>query len=234
MKCVRWSALGFLLLACAARAEVPIDGQLDDRFSSATPVAGQVLAGLWAGEPLPTISLDPTRLALPLREAGQKLCMTASTRDGQYSGYGEFKVPPGPRDEARIATHPKHAGDLAAYQAIDLGIRAELKPDCAGATPGAFLPIMSGAPPGALVVLINSQRAIRVAAVLQTKAGADLETGACTKFTAGRSTAFDWACRFKESVASIDGEYVLAVDRLTRSGDNENDSFVVVLGATRR
>ena len=223
-----------MLLLCAmtisgpSRADILLAGSFDEHLSNAR-VAGHVLVGLWLGEPRGVIALNPTRLALPARETNLRLCVTASTRDGEYWLHGLYSVQRGGRDIGDLLLESRYSQTLSAYVMADLGIITELKPDCDAAAQGDVIPVISGSGTETLVAMINSQRAVRVQAALRPLAGPTVADGKCSRYEAGRSTAFDTVCRFVLPAGFPDAQYMLVVGRRTRAGDVEEDEFAVSL-----
>lgn len=217
----------FLPPGAAAFADVPLAGTFDEHLSDAK-VSGQVLVGLWLGEPTGTIALNPTRLVLPARTAAIRACVTASTRDGEYWMHGVFDVPSGPAALGDMSIQSHYQTSLAAYKLSDLGVSAELKQDCGDVAAGPLVPIASGADVSRLVALVNSQRAIRVEVTLQSH-GSDIVTGQCVHYEGGRSTAFDTICRITLPTTLAAGSYGISLSRLTRAGDSQHDAFPVSL-----
>lgn len=232
-----------VLLPRGAKADIVLTGDYSEHFSLGSKVAGQVLVGLWLGEPRDKVSLEPVRLVLPARPNPLKACVSINTRDGEYWLHGTYSIPPGAPDLGDLSVKSRYAADLAGYEEEDLGVRAELKPDCAAVAPGVFIPADAatasdgqGASPAPLVALINGQRAVRVRLELQASDGTPIPavTATCAHAEAGRSTAFDTICRVVLPEALAGGEYLLTVERRTRAGDTERDRFRVGLSRAPR
>jgi hypothetical protein len=225
-----------ILAACAmpAHADVVLAGSFDEHISDAK-VAGQVLVGLWLGEPVGKIALDQTKLVLPARTVPLRACVTANTRDGEYWMHGVFLVPKGPAEFGNMPIRSQYKDSLATYKLSDLGVLAELKQDCGDAAPGPLVPAVSDHDATTLVALVNSQRAVRVQSSLQAR-GADIATETCQRFdvASGRSTAFDTICRIALPGSLAAGTYTLEFMRRTRAGDSESDSFPVKLDTASR
>ena len=220
--------IGLLADISPAVADVRLAGTFDEHLSDAQ-VAGEVLVGLWLGEPAGVISLDPTRLVLPLRAGSVRACVTATTRDGEYWMHGVFLIPAGPAELGDMPINSRYKTNLAVYPSSDLGISAELRQDCSEGLPGPLVPATSGRDTTVLVALVNSQRAIRTQASLRLH-DTDIATGDCRRFDNGRSTAFDTICRITLPVPLGPDTYALSLTRRTRAGDNEHDQFPVLLG----
>ncbi len=224
--------VGLLAAISPAGADVRLAGTFDEHLSDAQ-VAGEVLVGLWLGEPVGGISLDPTRLVLPTRAGSVHACVTATTRDGEYWMHGVFLVPAGPAELGDMPINSQYKTSLAAYQLSDLGISAELRQDCNDGLPGPLVPATSGRDATTLIALVNSQRAIRTQASLQLH-DTDIATGNCRRLDKGRSTAFDTICRITLPVPLGADTYALSLTRRTRAGDSEHDLFPVLLGTVPR
>ncbi len=204
-------------------------GSINDHLAPSGPVAGQVLDGLWLGVPSGRVSLENIVLALPAHQQ-TVACVHVNTRDGEYWLDGRFAVNVAEAIPGQLQIKSKYEPDLSAKPLADLGVRAELKPDCDSATPGSVVPAVAAGPPfRTLVALVNSQRAAATSATLHAPDGEAATVASCAPVHEDRNTAFDTVCTIDLPARLATLPYTLKVDRLTRAGDDEVDSFSLLL-----
>lgn len=229
------AALGVLALAAGpAAAETALDPEAGagfrEEFSANVPVSGNLLMGL--SYAMSGSGLDPAnlRVLLPGFSEPTRLCISASTRDGQYFAAGRVVAPQAATGAASIRQTWRYGPQLKSYEPLDYAVRVRAGETCPTDPSAPFLPVsLSGAttrPPGALVAAINSQRALKTSARLVV--GVAVVTGGCVTSRVTRSTAFDTVCRFEPPKEGFVGEARLEVTRVLPTGSRKTDSFRVL------
>lgn len=214
--------------ASGAQAEVDLTAaSAHDYYSNSTPVAGSVLVGLWLGHPTQKVALHGLSLALPDRPI-EAACVSANTRDGEYWLQAAFPVQAGHPEIGHLKFDTKFDDQLAHYDLGDLGIRAELKGNCASGAIGIVVPAFARLD-GTLMALVNGQRAVTVSAELLAGDRSVLAPTKCLRIAADRSTAFDHVCSLSLPTPLTTESYRLVVRRLTRAGDEETNAFEIAL-----
>ncbi|MBW4024659.1 MAG: hypothetical protein HIU92_16300 [Proteobacteria bacterium] len=214
----------------SVRADVVLVGNITEHYSAATDVAGEVLVGLRVGSQSGPVILPNMHIALPTRSRAEMACVDATTGDGRYALQGVFPVPVGPAEEGLLKAHWADSVLLRQYNSGEFALRTALKASCGDADPGTLVPSVSTkGDPSTLVAFVNGQRAVEVTATLNNAANALLATGTCHGIASERSIAFDTVCTFPISDIKTQNIDQITINRLTRAGDIDSDSFSVEL-----
>lgn len=215
--------------AMTASAQTALTVEVKEDFATSVNVSGTVITGLMIGsQEVP----DPSRLTFRVEEASYiHACLQARTRDGQYWAESVFDIPA--KQGAVFTISPRdgwrHLSKLSKYGENDFAALLRIGKDCDIVTDAPLVPVFAQQNgPRKLRVVINSQRAIRLSAELESASGA-IHEAHCTKpdIRTIRSTAFDYVCTFE---AFSEGRAMLTLRRRMRTS-NMTDRYEVHIPA---
>lgn len=225
------AVLSFILFSAAmtASAQTALTVEVKEDFATSVNVSGTVITGLMIGsQEVP----DPSRLTFRVEETSKvHACLQARTRDGQYWAESVFDIPA--KQGAVFTISPRdgwrHLSKLSKYGENDFAALLRIGKDCDIAADAPLVPVFAQQNgPRKLRVVINSQRAIRLSAELESVNGATHEAH-CAKpdIRTIRSTAFDYICTFE---TFSEGGGVLTLRRRMRTS-NMTDRYEVHIPA---
>lgn len=220
-----WSDTGF--------AQTKLAADVEENYSGRVAVSGSIIVGAAFGDAFQKINPGDLIVLVPEAAKGEKVCLTAKTRDGQYWSQAQVNLPH--EIENGIVIEPKTGWkflkELKSYQRSDFAALARFGEDCQFDAKATILPVKydSGAQ-GLLRVSINSQRAIRVSAEIGVGHENTIK-GNCDKTASVgiRSTAFNYVCSFDLTDKEISGKKVLTVSRRLRVGGKRSDDVEIFI-----
>ena len=194
------AVLFFIVFSAAmtASAQTALTVEVKEDFATSVNVSGTVITGLMIGsQEVP----DPSGLTFRINEEAKvHACLQARTRDGQYWAESVFDIPA--KQGAVFSISPRdgwrHLSKLSKYGENDFAALLRVGKDCDIVTDAPLMPVFAQQnSPRKLRVVINSQRAIRLSAELESRSG-EIHQAHCAKPDTRqiRSTAFDYICTF--------------------------------------
>jgi len=225
------AVLFFIVFSAAmtASAQTALTVEVKEDFATSVNVSGTVITGLMIGsQEVP----DPSGLTFRIEEPSKiHACLQARTRDGQYWAESVFDIPA--KQGAVFTISPRdgwrHLSKLSKYGENDFAALLRVGKDCDIVTDAPLVPVFAQQnSPRKLKVVINSQRAIRLSAELESASGA-IHEAHCTKpdIRTIRSTAFDYICTFG---TFSEGRSMLTLRRRMRTS-NMTDRYEVLIPA---
>lgn len=200
-------------------------GEVEEAYSGKVAVSGSVLVGAFWG--FSDNRVDPTDIRLSFENKGniEKLCLLTKTRDGVYWSQAKFSMPNEIEFPLNIAPTDgwKFRKELKGYNRKDFTGLARLGDDCLSNPELPISPLSYEGDSRNLVVMINSQRAVKLSANISNEGGVEVD-GICEKHTnsAIRSTAFNFTCQFDLTDFSTNTEETLTINRRLRIGSRTN------------
>jgi len=214
-----------------ATAQTVIEADVQENYSGKVAVSGSIIVGVAYGGVIAPVNPKELVIPLPKIESDAEICIAAKTRDGQYWSQANVIIPVG--TESAISIKPrvgwKYLNELKLYKRSDFAVLARLGKDCQYDPKALLLPVKYASDvQDVLKVAINSQRAIRVSAQIETGEG-DFLQGQCDKAsTVGiRSTAFNYLCSFDLTGLKLSGQKTLEINRRLRVGGNRIDGVEI-------
>lgn len=202
-----------LLLLLTYQAAEPLSGTLTESFGE-PKVSGSVVVGAAIGA---DARWPDALISIPDGEGAGFVCIRAVTRDGLYRASFEAHRPPGGRYSVDPQPSFNFSQQLGGYDVGDIAVLTRVGTSCAGGET-VIAPVMSSSGGQALLLHINSQRAISLSSEVAGLKGENI-VGACEVASSRqRVTAYNATCMF--DIESLPRDQVLDVDivRRLRSG----------------
>jgi len=228
------SLVCFLLsLSETSFAQTTIITDIEENYSGKVAVSGSIIVGAVYGDAI--LNANPSDLIIitPDQQVDGSVCLSTKTRDGQYWAQANVDLPSDIQDGIHI--EPKNGWkflkELKAYNRSDFAALARLGDNCQFDPQATILPVKYALDnQGPLQVSINSQRAIRVSAELQSSDNTPVK-GDCKKSTSVgiRSTAFNYLCSFDITTLETKGIKTLTVNRRLRVGGKRSDDVKIYI-----
>jgi len=232
--------ISYTLLACfllslneASFAQTTIITDIEENYSGKVAVSGSIIVGAAFGDAIPNANPSELIVITPNQQVDGKVCLSTKTRDGQYWAQANVDLPSDIQDGIHI--EPKNGWqflkELKAYKRSDFAALARLGDNCQFDPQATILPVKYALDnQGPLQISINSQRAIRVSAELQSSDNTPVK-GDCKKATSVgiRSTAFNYLCSFDTTTLKTKGIKTLTVNRRLRVGGKRSDDVKIYI-----
>ena len=216
-----------------AFAQTTILTDIEENYSGKVAVSGSIIVGAAFGDAI--LKANPSKLIVitPSEQVGGRVCLSTKTRDGQYWSQASVDLPFEIQDGIHIEPKNgwKYLKELKAYNRSDFAALARLGHDCQYDPKSTILPVKYLADnQGPLQISINSQRAIRVSAELQSSDDTAVK-GDCVKAASVgiRSTAFNYLCSFDTATLETKGIKTLIVNRRLRVGGKRSDDVKIYI-----
>jgi len=228
-----FSSCLLLCLNQTISAQTTVITEIEENYSGKVAVSGSIIVGAAYGDAI--LNANPSELIVitPNQQVDGKLCLSTKTRDGQYWAQANVDLPSDIQDGIHI--EPKNGWkflkELKAYKRSDFAALARLGDNCQFDPQATILPVKYAlGNQGPLQISINSQRAIRVSADLQSSDDTAIK-GDCKKATSVgiRSTAFNYLCSFETATLKTKGIKTLTVNRRLRVGGKRSDDVKIYI-----